>query len=97
MAATHSPEAFEALRERFAEAKDPWWRSVLLSAIALTRADAAMEFLLDLVRTESLDAEAAIEATLRAAPSDEMVSALESLVRDNPRLSNVFAAHRNSR
>jgi hypothetical protein len=96
MAATHSPEALNALRERFADAKDPWWRSVLLSAIALTRLDPAMEFLLDLVRTESLDAEAAIEAILRAAPSDEMVSALENLVRDNPRLATAFAAHRTS-
>ena len=56
-----------------------------------------MEFLLDLVRTESLDAEGAIEAILRAAPSDEIVSALENLVRDNPPLSNAFAAHRPSR
>ena len=97
IAATHSPEAFNALREHFGDAKDPWWRSVLLSAIALTRADAATEFLLNLVRTESVDAEAAIEAILRAAPSDEIVSALENLVRDNPPLSNAFAAHRPSR
>jgi hypothetical protein len=96
IAATHSPEAFNALRERFADAKDPWWRSVLLSAIALTRADAATEFLLNLVRTESVDAEAAIEAILRAAPSDEIVSALETLVRDNPRLAKAFSAHRTS-
>jgi HEAT repeat protein len=97
IAATHSPEGFNALRERLGDAKDPWWRSVLLSAIALTRLDAAMEFLLDLVRTESLDAEGAIEAILGAAPSDQMVSALESLVRDNPRTSNAFAVHRRSR
>jgi hypothetical protein len=96
IAATHSPEAFNALRERFADAKDPWWRSVLLSAIALTRADAATEFLLNLVRTESVDAEAAIETILRAAPSDEIVSALETLVRDNPRLAKAFSAHRTS-
>ena len=60
---------------------------VLLSGIALTRLDPAMEFLLDLVRTESLDAEGAIEAILRAAPSDEIVSALENLVRDWQRRS----------
>lgn len=96
IAATHSPEGFNALRERFSDAQDPWWRSVLLSAMALTRLDAAMEFLLDLVRTESLEAQGAIEAILRAAPSREIVSALESLVRDNPRLASAFAAHRNS-
>jgi HEAT repeat protein len=94
IAATHSPEAFNALRERFGDAKDPWWRSVLLSAMALTRLDAAMEFLLNLVRTESLDAEGAIEAILRAAPSGEIVGALESVVRNNPRLATTFAAHR---
>ena len=97
IAGTRSPESFRSLRECFAKANDPWWRSVLLSAISLTRQDAALEFLLDLVCTESLNAEGAIEAILRAAPSDEMVSALESLVRDNPRLSNAFAAHRTSR
>ena len=96
LAATHSPEAFNALREHLGDAKDPWWRPVLLSAMALTRLDAATEFLLDVVRTESLDAEVAIEAILRAGPSDQMVSALESLVRDNPRLATAFAAHRTS-
>ena len=96
LAATHSPEAFNALREYLGGAKDPWWRSVLLSAMALTRLEAAIEFLLDLVRTESFDAEAAIEAILRAAPSDEIVGVLKKLVRDNPRLSNAFAARRTS-
>lgn len=96
LAATHSPEAFNALRERFGHAKDPWWRSVLLSAIALTRLDVAMEFLLDLVRTESLDAERAIEAILRAGPSDQILSALQTLVGDSPRLATAFAAHRSS-
>src|SRR5437763_556967 len=81
------PDGADALRERLGAAQDPWWRSVLLSAMALTRLDPAMEVLLDLLRTESLDAEGAIEAILRAAPSDQMVRALESLVRDNPRLS----------
>ncbi len=69
IAGTHSPQGFQALREGFAKADDPWWRSVLLSAIALTRQDAALEFLLDLVRTESLNAEGAIEAILRSMPS----------------------------
>lgn len=96
IAATHSPEAFNALRECLDDAKDPWWRSVLLSAIALTRLDSAMEFLFDRVRAESLDAEAAIEAILRAAPSRETVTALQSIVQDNPRLAAAFAAHRSA-
>ncbi len=87
IAGTHSAEGFNALRECFVKADDPWWRSVLLSAIALTRQDAALEFLLDLVRTESLNAEGAIEAILRSMPSQEFVKRLEKLVAGNPRLA----------
>jgi HEAT repeat protein len=94
IAETHSPEGFEALRKCFEEASDPWFRSVLLSAIALTRQDAAVEFLFDLVRSESLQAEAAIEAILQSAPSDEAVKRLEKLVADRPRLARVFATKR---
>ena len=94
IAGTHSPRGFEVLRERFAKEADPWFCSVLLSAIALTRQDAALEFLLDLVRSESLQAEAAIEAILRAMPSVEITKRLDELVAGNPRLSRAFATHR---
>ena len=96
LAATHSPEGFHALRECFAKANDPWWRSVLLSAIALTRQDAALEFLLDLVGTESLDAEAAIEAILRSMPSSEIIQRLERSVASNLLLARAFATHQTS-
>ena len=75
-------------------ASDPWFRSVLLSAIALTRQDAALEFLLELVKSESLDAERAIEAIVRSMPSAEMVQRVEDLVKGNPRLANVLATQR---
>ena len=94
IAGTHTVQGFEALRECFAHAADPWFRSVLLSAIALTRQDAALEFLLDLVRTESLQAEAAIEAILRAMPSAEVNQQLEKIVAGNQRLARVLAKHR---
>ncbi len=94
IAATHSPEAFECLKHHLLEAKDAWWRSVLLSAIALCRLDAALEFLLDLVRSESLQAEGAIEAILRSGPSPETVRRLEQLVAPNPRLARIFNQHR---
>ncbi len=94
IAGTHKPEAFEALRETLEKANDPWFRSVLLSAISLTRQEAALEFLLNLVRTESLDAEPAIEATLRSMPSAEILKRLESMVAGNPRLLHAFNAHR---
>jgi HEAT repeat protein len=94
IAGTHTPQAFETLKQRFNNASDPWFSAVLLSAIALTRQDAAVEFLLDVVRTESPQAEPAIEAILRSAPSDEIVKKLEALVAGNPRLARAFATHR---
>ena len=45
IAGTHSPQAFETLHRSLAESHDSWFRSVLLSAIALTRQDSSMEFL----------------------------------------------------
>jgi HEAT repeat protein len=94
IAGTHSPQGFETLRQCFAKETDPWFRSVLLSAIALTRQDAALELLLDQVRTESLQAEAAIEAILRAMPSSQVIQRLEELVAGNQRLARTFATHR---
>lgn len=111
IAGTHSPEGFEALRalletgsdlrhsdrKRFnLRAADKWFRSVLLSAIALTRQDAAVDFLFDLVRGESLDAELAIEAIVRSGASEEVVKKLETLVAGNSRLSGILAAQRRS-
>jgi HEAT repeat protein len=93
IAGTHSLEGFEALRRCLTDESDSWFRSVLLSAIALTRQDAAFEFLLDLVQTESLQAEAAIEAILRSAPSAEITQRLEKLVADSPRLMRTLAAN----
>ncbi len=93
IAGTHSPEGFNTLRRCFLKAADPWWRSVLLSAMALTRQDEALEFLLELVRTESPSAEGAIEAVLRSIPSSETIKRLEKLVASSPRLTRVFAAH----
>jgi HEAT repeat protein len=94
IAGTHSPESFETLQEFFTKAHDSWWRSVLLSTIALTRQDAALEFLLELVRKEGLDAEPAIEAILRSMPAKELTERLEKLVEDNPRLKRIVAAQR---
>lgn len=94
IAGTHSMEGFNALRECFEKSIDPWFLSVLLSAIALTRQDAAVEFLLDQVRTESLQAEAAIEAIMRSMPPAEITQRLEKLVAPNPRLALAFAENK---
>jgi HEAT repeat protein len=96
LAGTHSAPAFEILRASFTQASDPWFRSVLLSAIALSRQDTALEFLFDLVSSESLQAEGAIEAILRSGASAEVTERLEKLVAGNPRLRRIFAAHQNS-
>jgi hypothetical protein len=104
IAGTHSPEAYAVLREPLENSRnlrshdprsaDPWFRSVLLSAIALTRQDAAHEFLLSLVQTESRDAEAAIESILRSSPSAEIIERLEKLAAGNPRLARTLATLR---
>jgi len=94
IAGMHSPQALDVLKQCLSKAADPWFRSVLLSAIALTRQDAAFEFMLDLVRAESMDAEAAVEALLRSLPSAEVIERLEKLVTGNARLAHAFAANR---
>jgi HEAT repeat protein len=97
IAGTHSPAGFEVLRKCFAEARgrtnDPWFRSALLSAIALARQREALEFLLDLITKESIDGEAAMEAILRSAPSSDVLKRVEELVAGNPRLARAFAEH----
>lgn len=98
IAAERSAEAFQALQERFLADPPPghWFRSVLLSAIALTRQREAFDFLLDLIRTESLNAEGAIEAILRSGPSAEITQNLEQAVSGNPRLARIAATRRAS-
>jgi len=93
IASTRSPEAFEALSNALSDASDPWFRSVLLSAIALTRQDPAIDFLIELVKNESLDAEGAIAALLRSGPSEGLMDRLKKLTSGNPRLARAVAAH----
>ena len=96
ISSTHSPQAVKVLRQAISTADDPWFRSVLLSAIALTRQDSAVEFLLDLVKSESLDAERAIEAIVRSRPGEETMKRLKTLAGQNPRLARALAALKTS-
>jgi HEAT repeat protein len=89
-----SARAFIALRQRFAAERDSWFRSVLLSAIALTRQQEALDFLFQRIRTEPLNAEAALTAVLESKPADEIVKQLEEMVSGNPRLARVFETRR---
>ncbi|MBB6143280.1 HEAT repeat protein [Silvibacterium bohemicum] len=91
IAATHSPEAFALLRDRWNKSPDVWFSSVLLSAIALTRQSEATEFLLSMVEREAMRADQAIEALLRSMPSDDTVQRLKVLASRNARLERVFA------
>ena len=99
LASDRSAESFAALHKRLLDdpSSDPWFRSVLLSAIALTRQTEAIDFLLQCIHSESLHAEAAIEALLQAGPSPELVQQLQITVSPNPRLAQFLASHLPSR
>jgi len=94
LAATRAPEAVAPLRAEFARVGDPWFASVLLSALALTRQPEALAFLLGLVESESYYAEQAVEGILRASPAPETVEQLGRLVEGNTRLERTFARER---
>lgn len=96
IAGTHAPEALEPLRHALENVRDPWFRSVLLCAIALIRQEPAINFLLGLVKGQSLNAEAAIESILRSAPSEEVMQRLKNFASENPRLARVLAERQRS-
>ena len=78
IAQTHTPEALQILRTTFAKAHDLWFRSAVLSAIALTRQQEATDWLLDLIEKDEGHARDAHEALCRSAPS---VTTLDRLAR----------------
>ncbi|HEV2399182.1 MAG TPA: HEAT repeat domain-containing protein [Candidatus Sulfotelmatobacter sp.] len=96
IAGSHSPEGFEVLRDQLKETSDPWFRSVLLSAIALIRQEPAMDYLIELVESESLHAQSAIEAIFRSSPSSDVLDRLEKAANTSPRLASAFHTLRNS-
>jgi len=94
IAETRSSEGFEILKACFEKAEEPWFRSVLLSAIALTRQDGAVEYLMEMVKMGSADAEGAIEAIVRSMPTESVMGRLERSVNGNARLERALAARR---
>jgi hypothetical protein len=90
MAETHSTEAFTILKQQWEQTRDLWFGSVLLSAIALTRQHEATEFLLDMVRKDARGSSMAVEALLRAMPSEDVIEKLRSCVAGNPQLERIF-------
>lgn len=81
IAQTHTIEAFALLRDRFPGIRDPWFRTVVLAAIALTRQQPATDWLLDLIARDALHAGDAHEALCRAAPSEATRERLAELGR----------------
>ena len=72
IAQTHTPAAFELLRSTFLKALDPWFRTALLSAVALTRQQAATDWLLKLIEKDGQDAAEAHAALCRSASTDTL-------------------------
>lgn len=79
IAETRTPEAFAILKESFAKARDPWFRTALLSAIALTRQDEAFTWLLALIEREDRDSKDAHEALCRSNPPNTILDRLTQL------------------
>ncbi len=74
---------------------DPWFASVLLSAIALTRIPEAINYLIVLIESDTREAPSAIEALGRIAPSAELRARVEQAIEqaDGPRLREAFRQH----
>ena len=83
IAQTHTPESFPILKAAAERARDPCFRQAVLSAIALTRQQEAMDYLLRLI-AEDTHAADAHDALCRSAPSAEILARLARLGRSCP-------------
>jgi hypothetical protein len=81
IAQTHTPEAFRLLQTTFRAARDPWFLTTVLTAIALTRQQEATDWLIDLIKNDDVQAAAAHEALCRSAPSAATQDRLKQLGR----------------
>jgi len=88
LAETRSSAALAALLDRQKSFADEWFSGVLLSAIALTRLQEGIDFLLGMIEREEREAPRAIEALSRIAVGEELRGRLVSAVHSNgsPRL-----------
>jgi hypothetical protein len=81
IAGTRSPEAFRLLQTTFDAARDPWFRTTVLMAIALTRQQEATDWLIELIVNDDDQAADAHEALCRSAPSAATQDRLKQLGR----------------
>ena len=82
IAETRTAEAFDVLKAAFtsgAGAGEPWFRGALLSAIALTRQPAAVEWLLERIEQGGRNGVEAHEAVCRSGPSNAVLERLTKL------------------
>ena len=79
IAETRTPEAFTTLKKSFDRARDPWFRTALLAAIALTRQDEAFTWLLTLIEQEDRNSKDAHEALCRSSPPNTVLDRLREL------------------
>jgi len=95
LAELRSPEALAALLARLRAGADPWFTGVLLSAIALTRLPAAIDFLVSIIERDERQAPDAIEALSRIAPNQELRARVEQVVEqvDSMRLRQALKKH----
>jgi hypothetical protein len=99
LAESRAPAALEALlhlRNHPTKASaEPWFASVLLSAIALTRLPQATDYLIGLIEKEEREAPMVIEALARIAPSAELAARIAKAVEDtgSPRLQKAMQEH----
>ena len=89
-----SAEAFQVLKEKWEHGRDATFGAILLSAIALSRQQESIDFLIHLVETDSTGAEAAI-AALASAGLPQLRSRVEAAVErsGNTRLRPAVAKH----
>ena len=95
LAETRTSEALAALQGRLRATTDPWFTSVLLSAIALTRLPEALDSLIALIANDEFQAPAAIEAIGRIVPNAELRARVEIVVKQSrsPRLDAALRQH----
>jgi hypothetical protein len=79
IAETRAPEAFTVLKESFERARDPWLRSTLLSAIALTRQQDAFDWLLALIEHDAPHSKDAHQALCQSLPPNDILDRLRQI------------------
>jgi HEAT repeat protein len=92
---THDPEAYRVLNDRLSTEPDPTIRGGLLRGMALTRLPEATDALIEMIRSGSRDARAAMEALSYVALRDDIRNGLAEAVRDSSdqQIRRLFEKH----